>query len=118
SHRPAIRRPVDVREGIVEALDLGEIGVVASAPRNLRAALESQERRMEALARVLRRLTGGDEELPVARLRDEQLACRLRRGAALLGAARLLTRERFHGARRAIELGPHPRGAVVQPGRM
>src|SRR2546427_13089992 len=79
---------------------------------------EAMHVRSETFDRVVGGLARRDEERPVARLREQELAHGLCRGAvAKRIGARQGSPEPIHLASATLELVPHPRRPFVEPGR-
>src|SRR5437899_6199113 len=82
-------------------------------------AAEAMRVGAKALDGVVRGLARRNEEWPVARLREQELAHRLSRGAVAKGITPWRGgAQTVHLARETAELVPHPGGAFVEPGRM
>src|SRR4030088_3492759 len=76
-----------IGERIVRALETPQLDLVSACPdaRELHRSAEAQRVAAEALHRVVRGLSGRDQERPVARLREQQLARGLTRRARAKG---------------------------------
>src|SRR4029079_17790594 len=95
-----------------------DLVLARAARRDLERALQTLGVRPEALGGVVAGLTGGDEERPVARLEEQQLAQRVIGRALAQRIARRVVREGEDLRRGAAHPVPHPVRLWRDPGRV